>query len=184
LSANPQLVRAWGERLAASSGFRVGICWQGNSAQARDKFRSAAPAAFEPLARVEGVRLFSLQKSTTADPSPEVGFPLVDYGDELDRSGAFLDTAALIKNLDLVITVDTSVAHLAGALGAPVWVALSARADWRWLHRREDSPWYPTMRLFRQRKLGDWPELFARIAAELQARVRERATAARGAARS
>jgi tetratricopeptide (TPR) repeat protein len=178
LAADPALVHHWAERIRPVDGFRVGICWQGSSAE-----RSAPLAAFEPLARVPGVRLISLQKDA-APATVENKFPLTDFGDDLDRSGMFLDTAALIKSLDLVVTIDTAMAHLAGALGAPVWLALSARGFWRWLYRREDSPWYPTMRLFRQQKLRDWSELFERIAAELQTRVAEQATAARAAERS
>ncbi len=180
MSADEALVRAWAARVEPLAGFRVGICWQGNAAQSRNALRSAPLAAFEPLARVPGVRLVSLQKGASPQELATAGqLSLVDYGDELDRAGMFLDTAALIKSLDLVITIDSAVAHLAGALGAPVWVALSARADWRWLYRREDSPWYPTMRLFRQQKLGDWTELFERIAAQLPSTM-----AARAAARS
>jgi ADP-heptose:LPS heptosyltransferase len=82
-----------------------------------------------------------------------------------------MDTAALMRSLDLVVSADTAVAHLAGALGVPVWVALSQSADWRWLYQREDSPWYPTMRLFRQRRWGDWGEVFERIAAEVLRRL-------------
>jgi ADP-heptose:LPS heptosyltransferase len=96
---------------------------------------------------------------------------LADYTDELED---FADTAALIMNLDLVISVDTSVAHLAGALGRPVWTLLHADPDWRWLLQREDSPWYPTMRLFRQPVLGDWDPVIRRVAAELEAVVKQR----------
>jgi ADP-heptose:LPS heptosyltransferase len=89
-----------------------------------------------------------------------------------EGAGAFMDTAALMKSLDLVITSDTAIAHLAGALAIPVWVALSALADWRWMLQREDSPWYPTMRLFRQSRRGYWQEVFERMADELRQRVK------------
>jgi len=93
---------------------------------------------------------------------------VIEFGAELDeRSGPFTDTAALMQNLDLVVTSDTVTAHLAGALGVPVWVALGFDCDWRWMHSREDSPWYPTMRLFRQAQPGQWSDVFARIGAEL-----------------
>jgi ADP-heptose:LPS heptosyltransferase len=95
--------------------------------------------------------------------------PIIDLGPSLDNEAAFVDTAAVMANLDLVITSDTALAHLAGALGVRVWVALQHVADWRWLVDREDSPWYPTMRLFRQSQPGDWQGVFARIAGELQA---------------
>jgi hypothetical protein len=93
---------------------------------------------------------------------------IVDFGEAIDSdSGAFMDTAAIMKKLDLVITSDTATAHLAGALGVRVWLALPFLPDWRWLLAREDSPWYPTMRLFRQPRWGDWPAVFERMAAEL-----------------
>jgi ADP-heptose:LPS heptosyltransferase len=99
----------------------------------------------------------------------------VDFGEELDtQHGAFMDTAAIMMNLDLVITSDTSVAHLAGALGVPVWVALPFVPDWRWMLDRSDSPWYPTMRLFRQKSRGDWAGVFQEIEAALREQVRSR----------
>src|SRR5262249_3151940 len=109
-------------------------------------------------------------KGQARDQIPAVAreFFVIDLGSTLDEGGgAFLDTAAVMMNLDLVITTDTSIAHLAGALGVPVWVALSIGADWRWLHQREDSPWYPGMRLFRQGKAHDWDEVFERMAEEV-----------------
>jgi ADP-heptose:LPS heptosyltransferase len=96
-------------------------------------------------------------------------FDVATLPDDLDTTaGAFMDTAAIMRNLDLVITSDTATAHLAGALGVPVWVALPSTPDWRWLIGRDDSPWYPTMRLFRQTRLDEWGTVFERIAAELQ----------------
>ncbi len=97
---------------------------------------------------------------------------VVDLGARIDANGAFLDTAAMMKHLDLVITSDTAIAHLAGALGVPVWMATSTAPDWRWLQDRDDSPWYPTMRLFRQRKRGDWADVFARMAQALESHPR------------
>jgi ADP-heptose:LPS heptosyltransferase len=120
-----------------------------------------------------GLRLISLQKDATAlerhTIAPKINLEILD---ERFDSGpdAFIDTAALMMNLDLVITSDTSIAHLAGALGVPVWVALHAAADWRFLRDRPDSPWYPSMRLFRQRTFGDWEPVFASMAAELLGR--------------
>jgi hypothetical protein len=127
------------------------------------------------LAAVEGVRLFSLQKGPAREQIREVArrLAVTDLGGTLDEgTGAFVDTAAVMKNLDLVVTTDTSIAHLAGALGVPVWLALSAGPDWRWLLGREDSPWYPSMRLFRQSRPHDWDEVFERMAAELRRLVR------------
>jgi ADP-heptose:LPS heptosyltransferase len=113
------------------------------------------------LLKLTGVRFFSLQK----DAKPHASLAITDWTAEL---ADFAETAGLIENLDLVISVDTSVAHLAGAMGKRVWVMLPFAPDWRWLREREDSPWYPTMRLFRQARRGDWDEVFRRIAAELE----------------
>jgi ADP-heptose:LPS heptosyltransferase len=127
---------------------------------------------FEPL-RLDGVRLFSLQKGFGTEQLGEVAnrFTVIDLGSRIDD---FMDTAAVLRNLDLVISPDTSVAHLAGALGVPVWVALPFAPDWRWLWDRDESPWYPTMRSFRQRAWGDWTEVFERIARELESKLKGR----------
>jgi len=116
-----------------------------------------------------GVKLFSLQKWHGVEQLRELSerLPIT----ELPDAETFADTAAVMALLDLIITADTSVAHLAGALGVPVWVALAKIADWRWLFDREDSPWYPTMRLFHQPKLGDWKSVFNRMGSELRQRI-------------
>jgi hypothetical protein len=128
--------------------------------------------------------LFSLQQGFGSEQldSERVGFPVIDLGRTLDeRTGAFVETAAVLKNLDLVVTADTAMAHLAGALGVPVWVALSHTADFRWLRGREDSPWYPSMRLFGQVTLGSCGDVFDRIAGALRNRVKRTIkSAARG----
>ncbi len=170
LAADPQLMEKWRAELAGVDGLRVGIAWQGNRQHLFDAQRSFQLEQFAPAAQIAGVRLISLQKGPGAEQAADCGFELFDLGPRLDETtGAFMDTAAVMRNLDLVITSDTAVAHLAGALGVPVWVALSAHGDWRWFVGRDDSPWYPTMRLFRQRQLGDWDEVFARITTELRA---------------
>jgi tetratricopeptide (TPR) repeat protein len=171
LFVRPDLVAAWHRELAAEPAFKVGIAWQGSPTFAGDRMRSAPLRHFAPLAGVEGVRLLSLQKGPAREQICSVArqFAVTDLGSTLDEtSGAFVDTAAVIKNLDFVVTTDTSIAHLAGALGVPVWVALSVGPDWRWLLGREDSPWYPSMRLFRQSRPHDWDEVFERMAAELR----------------
>lgn len=173
LFADDALVDQWRQRLASVPGFRVGIAWQGNTKYVTDAIRSAPVRFFSPLARVPGVQLISLQKGNGVDQLADVAdrVPVLQF-DKLDEAtGAFMDTAAIMKNLDLVIASDTSIVHLAGAMGVPIWVALARSADWRWLEGREDSPWYPTMRLFRQTRLGDWEALFQRIAEELQSLV-------------
>jgi hypothetical protein len=121
---------------------------------------------------LDGVTLISLQKGPGTEQLQQLPerFPIIDLEVNRDeKAGTFMDTAAIMKVLDLVITSDTAVAHLAGALGVPVWLVLPFAADWRWLIGREDSPWYPAMRLFRQRRSGNWQKVFARIAVELKA---------------
>ncbi len=165
LFADPALAEHWRSDLGPG-GFKVAIAWQGNPAS-KDRRRAAPLAQFEPLARVEGVRLLSLQKGPGADELPALAdrLGIRDLGPYL---GDFDDTAAVLANMDLVISVDTALAHLAGALGVPAWVALRFAADWRWLRDREDSPWYPTMRLFRQPEPGNWEAVFAHMARELE----------------
>jgi len=170
LFADAKLVEHWRQRLHSIGGFKVGIVWQGNPHYDEDHGRSLRLSYFQPLASVPGVRLISLQKGPGTEQMAEPGgdFPVVDFQVELDRAGPFLDTAAIMKNLDLVITSDTAAAHLAGALGVRVWVALRKNPNWRWLLDRPDSPWYPTMRLFRQKTAGDWPGVFNEMAEALR----------------
>ena len=177
LSAEPQRIDRWRREVRRHEGFRVGIAWQGAPWHVSDAQRSMPLSAFEPVAECPGVRLLSLQKGRGHEQLAILARPwrIVDLGAVLDQGpDAFIDTAAAMKHLDLVITSDTAIAHLAGALGVPVWVALSKVPDWRWLLDREDSPWYPTMRLFRQTRAGDWGEVFVRMARELATLVRER----------
>jgi len=175
LAADGAAVSAWRQRLAELPGFKLGLNWQGNpdaERQAWVRGRSFALREAAPLAGVPGVSLVSLQKGAGAGQRLEVDFGarLLELTDPLDTGPeALSDTAALMLGLDLVITSDTALAHLAGALGVPVWVVLHAVPDWRWLTERSDTPWYPSMRLFRQREAGDWPEVFDRVAAQLAA---------------
>jgi hypothetical protein len=174
------------------SSIRVGIAWQGSPTFRGDAQRSISLSRFEPLTRVQGVHLVSLQKGPGTEQlettKEESGSRKDESGrmkqEELlcsssfihhlssfvldESSGPFMDTAAIIMSLDLVVCCDTAVAHLAGALGVPVWVALSLVPDWRWLLLREDSPWYPSMRLFRQSRYGQWEDVFERMAEELR----------------
>jgi len=153
--------------------FRVGLAWQGNTAHKGDRFRSIPLSLFSPLAQVEGVQLVSLQKgygSEQIEQNKEM--KVLEWSDPTDTTAeALLDTAAVMKHLDLVISVDTALAHLAGALAVPVWVAMPLAPDWRWLLDREDTPWYPTMRLFRQQKLADWTQVISRIANALHEKL-------------
>ena len=146
---------------------KVGIAWAGSADHPRDRRRSCSLDYFLSLAAVPGVVLLSLQKERSEDDAallrrhPEI----VELGPWLDD---FASTASAVARLDLVIAVDTAVAHLAGALGRPTWTLLAFTPDWRWLVGREDTPWYPTMRLFRQRSPGDWGAVIDRVAAELE----------------
>jgi Tfp pilus assembly protein PilF len=181
LYADRERIARWRSELGAIEGIKLGIVWQGNPQHTRDRERSFRLAQLEPLARVTGVRLFSLQKNAGTDQIAAVAnrFPVTDLGSRLED---FVDTAAALCSLDLVISPDSSPAHLAGALGVPVWLALPYVADWRWMSDRDDSPWYPTMRLFRQRRFGDWDEVFQRLAAELTALTLKEDRPAGGAA--
>jgi tetratricopeptide (TPR) repeat protein len=175
LAASDDLIQKWRNTLADLGGFKVGVIWQGDPASDADRFRSIPLSEFRPLAQVPGVKLVSLQKKDGLDQLAALGgaFSVVDLGQQLDEvHGAFMDTAAVMKNLDLVVTTDTATAHVAGALGVPVWVALSFAADWRWLEDRADSPWYPSARLFRQSVPGHWGGVFQNLA-EALARVIE-----------
>jgi hypothetical protein len=162
-------VARWRERIG-SHGLRVGIAWQGNT-HFGNSARAFDLALLAPLAAIDGVRLISLQKG--ADPAILApGLPVETLGEDFDAGpDAFLDTAAVMENLDLVVSCDTSVAHLAGALARPVWLALKYVPEWRWLMERDDTPWYPGMRLFRQSAPNDWAGVFAAMARALEARA-------------
>ena len=162
----PSLVDRWRAELGGIKEFKIGIVWQGNPTHTKDRERSFRLEQLEPVARVPGVRLFSLQKNFGLDQLDEVAdrFAVTELGSRLHD---LEDTAAVMRNLDLVISVDSAPAHLAGALGVPVWLVLPFVCDWRWMTDRDDTPWYPTMRLCRQHRFGDWNELFTRLAHEL-----------------
>jgi tetratricopeptide (TPR) repeat protein len=172
LAANPGEAAQWAERLADHPGRKVGLVWAGDTHAGRaagaavDRRRSLRLDQFAPLAKIAGPTFFSLQKGEPAAQAthPPEGMQLVDLTADLHD---FSDTAALIANLDLVIAVDTAVAHLAGALGKTVWILSRYEGDWRWLNGREDSPWYPTARVFHQRAAGAWDEVVERVAAAL-----------------
>lgn len=153
----------------------MGVCWRGSGNLKADPGRALPRAAFEALA-MDGVRLVSLQKPEDLPPEDRAGAQwLEQMGEDFDvGADAFVDTAALMASLDLIVTCDTSIAHLAGALGRPVFVLLQQVADWRWLLDREDCPWYPSMRLIRQRARGDWSEPISRIAGMLKGLSLER----------
>ncbi|MGD9721562.1 MAG: tetratricopeptide repeat protein [Pirellulales bacterium] len=170
LYADSRRIERWRERLAAVPGFRIGIQWQGNPQFSADRLRSFPLAALAPIFAVPGVSIVSLQKGPGREQLAawSGAQPIVDLADEIID---FHDTAAVVRNLNLVITCDSSPAHVAGAMNVPVWIALCSSADWRWLRDREDSPWYPSVRLFRQTSLGDWQGVFERMAERLAGEV-------------
>lgn len=179
LSADPVAVQRWRDRLADLPGCKVGITWAGDprteerGAHLMDQRRSLALAAFGEALRIPGIRWVSLQKGAAGQQArtPPAGTTVLDMMDEVDD---FAGTAALIAALDLVVSVDTSVAHLAGALGKPVWILSRFDGCWRWLEGRADSPWYPTARLYRQAARGDWTPVLAQLAADLRRMTAER----------
>jgi Flp pilus assembly protein TadD len=176
LFADRETIAHWRARLQGALGtadltsvFKIGIAWQGNPENRIDRWRSLPLAQFAPLADLPGVRLISLQKGAGTEQLRAVNgrFPVVDLQggiQGLEDKRDFLDTAAIMSSLDLVVTPETAVAHLASSLGVRTWVALSAVGDWRWLLDVEGCAWYPSARLFRQSRLGDWEEVFARMA--------------------
>ena len=181
LAAEPERVARWQERLRTLRGLRVGLAWQGNP-KAEEfvwaRGRSLPLAALESLAQLPGVSLVSLQKGPGCEQLARVPFAdrIVELGSDLDAGpDAFLDTAAVMASLDLVVSCDTAIVHLAGALGRPVWTALSLSPEWRWLLARNDSPWYPTMRLFRQSTDGDWGAVVTALARALAPLAAQRA---------
>lgn len=170
LYADPERVEKWRGRLGPG-GFKIGVCWQGSAGRV-DKGRSFQLQELMNIARMPGVRLISLHKGAGESQLANLpeGLHVETLGEDFDPPGsAFLDTAAVMALCDLIITSDTSVAHLAGALGVPVWVVLKHIPDWRWLLDRADSPWYPSMRLFRQDTAHDWRSAFAKIESALNA---------------
>jgi tetratricopeptide (TPR) repeat protein len=165
LKAQPQRVRDWRARIGPQ-GFKIGVCWQGAASIAN---RSFPLSLLAPISQMENVRLISLQKGAGTEQLA-ANMRVETLGEDFDSGGdGFVDSAAVMESLDLVITLDTSLAHLAGALGHPIWVALKYVPDWRWFLESTGSPWYPQMRLFRQPAPGDWTSVFAAIQAQLRA---------------
>ena len=172
-----KLVKKWEEKISAEKRFKVGICWAArpyiNSRTGKEIInpRSMLLKYFYPLSKIEGISLYSLQQRNGAEQLKTVpkDFDIHIFDYDFDKThGSFMDTAAVMKNLDLVITVDTSIAHLAGAMGVSVWVVLPFVSDWRWLLGRSDSPWYPTMRLFRQQSPDGWKFAIDEVVIELR----------------
>ena len=173
IHADAAMTAWWKPQLGDSSDFKVGIVWAGNPNHRNNRHRSCKLSAFEGMAKIPGVSLYGLQK----DKYPEwtdVELDQVLTRDLGDALFDFADTAALVANMDLVITVDTAVAHLAGAMGKPTWVILPLNADWRWMRQGETSAWYPSMTLFRQAELGQWEAVFKNMEEKLVQNLSEK----------
>ncbi len=162
----------WSKKLITDK-FKVGICWQGSKKKI-DVGRSFPLSYFKDISKIKGVKLISLYKGEDENKTFNLDFDLTTFENTFDEgNNAFIDTAAVIMNCDLVITSDTVIAHLAGALGKPVWVALKYIPDWRWMLKRSDSPWYPTMILYRQKDLNNWDTVFSSIKKDLIAIINQ-----------
>ena len=177
---DPALVAAWGQRMAGNS-LRIGLAWGGSPTFPHERWRSIPMEQLAPLTNLAGTTFYSLQMGPQAGQVKQLGSraQIIDLQDEQED---FADTAAIVANLGLVISIDTSVAHLAGAMSKPVWILLQKSPDWRWLLDREDSPWYPTARLFRQSTLGNWQDVVARVEGELRELVAKIAVGAQSRA--
>lgn len=166
-------VSYWHDRISDDKNFRVGIAWAGSANHTNELNRSCRLTDFLPVINMPGVSVYSLQKGPGAEQADELahvaGVKRIDK--ELDLTERFVDTAALMKNLDLIISIDTSIAHLAGALGCEIWTLLCSSPDWRWMNEGQKSHWYPSMRLFRQEVPGDWSTVVARVTEALRARM-------------
>lgn len=177
LTAAPNLIEHWRPRITESPAkLRIGVAWQGNPDHQADAYRSFPLDCFKPLAELDGVEFWSLQSGFGSDQLRGwTGASPVKQIEGLDQAhGAFMDSAAIMKSLDLFITSDTSLAHLAGALGVPCWIGLGYMPDWRWLLNRLDSPWYPSVRLFRQETMGNWSAVFVKMRRELENLLKNR----------
>ncbi len=166
---NTTIENDWKQKLSNDHNLKIGICWHGNLIDGPE--RSMPLKLLEPVIGLKGVSVYSLQRISGTEQIKELSsnLSLHTFDEDFDTAnGRFIDTAAVIKNLDLVLTIDTSIAHLAGALGVPTWLMLCHVADWRWMEHRQDSPWYPCTRIFRQEKQNQWEPVIACVVEELK----------------
>ncbi len=162
ITADPKIETLWRTQIGHNEDFKIGIVWAGNPKNKLGHKRSTSLADFAPLTDIPGLTFYSLQKGPASAEAlnPPEKMKLINLEGELND---FTDTTAVIANLDMVISVDTAVAHLAGSIGKPIWNLLYFAPDWRWLQNRDDSPWYPDMRLFRQTRPNDWGGVFEQV---------------------
>ena len=166
LYADSDRTKTWADRLSKDK-FKIGICWQGSKSKI-DFGRSFPLSNFKNISKLRNIELISLHKGEGEDQISYIDFDVTTLGPNFDvGQDAFIDTAAVMMNCDLIITSDTAVAHLSGALGCPTWVVLKYVPDWRWMLDRSDSPWYPTMALYRQKTVGNWVSIFEEIKHDL-----------------
>lgn len=173
IKADEALSGEWKKVIGIHPLYKVGIVWAGNPKHTGDKKRSCPLNEFSPIFSVEGIRIYSLQMNFGLEQIQECKLPLIDLAPYIN---SFADTAAAIDNLDLIITVDTSTAHLAGAMGKKAWLIIPHLPDWRWLLDRDDSPWYPSMKIFRQDTPGSWAAVFSKITVQLQIEIEQKKT--------
>ena len=173
LFPEPAKAEYWRRQFSGGKNFRVGIVWAGNLNNPKGRHRSCALPHFMPLANMPDVTLYGLQKGDAAEEIEKLRNQ-IQVTNLAESLSDFSDTCAVISNLDLIISVDTAVAHLAGAMGKPTYLLLSAPCDWRWLLCRDDSPWYPTMTLFRQKRQGDWESVLKQVCSALQKQLRRK----------
>ncbi len=167
LNADREKVNSWSERLTKDF-FKVGICWQGSKNKI-DFGRSFPLTLFKDISNLPNIKLISLHKGEGENQIKDINFDLTTLGDDFDAGdNAFVDTAAIMMNCDLIITSDTVTAHLAGALGCPTWVVLKKIPDWRWMLEQNHSPWYPSMKLYRQKERDNWNNVFETIKRDLE----------------
>jgi len=167
LKADPKKIIEWKSRLR-SNDLKIGICWQGSKRKI-DQGRSFSLEFFREISKIPNIQLISLYKGEDEKKLFETDFEITSFGKNFDiGKDAFIDTAAIMMNCDLIITSDTAIAHLAGALGRQVWVALKYIPDWRWMLKRSDTPWYPSMYLYRQTKINEWQNVFDQIKIDLK----------------
>jgi len=172
LHVSDLLIQQWHEKLKSIEGFRIGIAWQGNPEFANDQFRRVPLGCYKTIADIPGVQLISLQQGHGLEQLDTIDFQVHRLTDVDKVSGAFVDTAAIMRNLDLVISSCTATPHLAGALGVPIWLAKSLVCEWRWMSiDQPENPWYPTMTMFRQPTLGDWTTVFERMRERIETQL-------------